>query len=263
LGGSSIFSDPLLTNPWFYAAAVPAVVTVGLAKGGFAGLGSLAVPILTLVLSPVQAAAIVLPILISQDLVSVWVFRSLWDLKLVAILMAGGVIGVVLGFLLAKSVSEAGVETALGAISFAFGLQRLWLERKGNAVKPWLAPAWVGVMFGIVSGFTSQIAHAGAPPTQMYLMPRQLSRDTFLGTTTLFFALLNWIKVPAYLALGQLTPNNLVLAATMLPLAIVSTIVGAKLARKVAGPMFYRLVYVLMVLLGAKLMFDGAHALLG
>lgn len=235
---------------------------MGLAKGGFAGLGTLAVPILALVMSPVQAAAIVLPILISQDVVSVWVFRWLWDLKLVGILISGGVIGVVLGFLLAKSVSEAGVEAALGAISLAFGLQRLWVERTGVGVKPWHAPAWVGVMFGIVAGFTSQIAHAGAPPAQMYLMPRQLSRDAFLGTSTLFFALLNWIKVPAYIALGQFTPGNLALAGVMLPLAVVSTLIGAKLARKVAGPLFYRMVYVLMVLLGAKLMWDGAHALM-
>src|SRR5262249_10143889 len=159
------------SNPWFYAAAIPAVVAVGLAKGGFAGLGTLAVPILTLVMSPVQAAAIVLPILISQDVVSVWVFRRLLDLKLVGILISGGAVGVLLGFLLAKSVSEAGVEAALGAISIAFGLQRLWLERRGAGAAPWHARAWIGVLFGVVSGFTSQIAHAGAPPVQMYLMP--------------------------------------------------------------------------------------------
>jgi uncharacterized protein len=235
---------------------------LGLAKGGFSGLGVLAVPLLSLAISPVQAAAITLPILIAQDVVSVWVFRGLWDKKLVAILLAGGVVGVLLGFLLAASVSQAAVELALGVISAVFGAQRLWIERRGAVIAPWQAPPWVGVMFGVFAGFTSQIAHAGGPPVQMYLTPRQLERDIFLGTTTLFFAILNWIKVPAYIALGQFTPNNLAIAAVLLPLAIVATIIGARLARSIAGPTFYKVVYVLMVLLGAKLVWDGAAGLL-
>lgn len=260
--GPPIFSDPLLANPLFYAVAIPAVFTLGLAKGGFAGLGLLAVPLLSLVISPLQAAAITLPILIAQDVVSVWVFRGMWDKRLVAILLAGGVVGVLLGFLLAASVSQAAVELALGAISAVFGAQRLWLERRGAVIAPWRAPPWVGVMFGVFAGFTSQIAHAGGPPVQMYLMPRQLERDVFLGTSTLFFAILNWIKVPAYVALGQFTPNNLAIAAAFLPLAIISTIAGARLARSIAGPTFYRVVYWLMVVLGAKLIWDGVQGLL-
>lgn len=238
------------------------MVVLGLAKGGFSGLGVLAVPLLSLVISPVQAAAITLPILIAQDVVSVWVFRGLWDKRLVAILLAGGVVGVLLGFLLAASVSQAAVELALGGISMVFGAQRLWLERRGAVITPWLAPTWVGVLLGVFAGFTSQIAHAGGPPVQMYLTPRQLERDIFLGTTTLFFTILNWIKVPAYIALGQFTPNNLGIAAALLPLAIVATIAGARLARSIAGPTFYQIVYVLMVLLGAKLVWDGVQGLL-
>jgi uncharacterized protein len=262
VGESSIFNEPLLSDPLFYAAAIPAIVLLGLAKGGFAGLGILAVPLLSLVLPPVQAAAITLPILIAQDVVSIWMFRGNWDLKLVGILLIGAVAGVVAGFALAAWVSTAAVEAALGIITALFGMQRLWIEREGAVITPSLAPPWAGVLFGVAAGFTSQIAHAGGPPAQMYLMPRQLGRDLFIGTSTLFFTILNWIKVPAYLALGQFTRQNLVVAGAMLPLAIGSTVLGAYLVRRVSGRLFYQLMYVLMILVGMKLTWDGVSGLL-
>ena len=237
---------------------------LGLAKGGFAGIGILAVPILSLVISPVQAAAITLPILIAQDIVSVWVFRNNWRLDLVAVLVAGGVIGVVLGYLFAASVSQAGVELILGVITAAFGAHRLWAERAGAPAPkhaPVLIDRAIGVVFGVFAGFTSQIAHAGGPPAQMYLMPKNLGRDVFLSTSTLFFAILNWVKVPAYAALGQFTPNNLMIAGAFLPLAVIATLIGARIVRRLGSATFFRVAYVLMLLLGAKLAWDGASAL--
>ncbi|MES1203434.1 MAG: sulfite exporter TauE/SafE family protein [Pseudomonadota bacterium] len=252
----------MLTNPYFYAAAIPAVIAVGLAKGGLSGLGVLGVPILALAISPVQAAAIILPILIVQDVVSLWVFRGLWSLRLVGILMLGGIAGVALGFALAASVSTPAVELSLGAICFAFGAHRIWLERPGaGGVVGQPLPQWTGVMFGLVSGFTSQIAHAGGPPVQIYLMQRRVERDVFLGTSTLFFAILNWVKVPAYVALGQFTPTNLGAALVLFPLAVASTLAGARISRSLTGRTFFRVTYVLMVLLGLKLAWDGAHGL--
>jgi uncharacterized membrane protein YfcA len=65
----------MITEPAFYAAAVPAVTLLGLAKGGFSGIGLLALPLMALVVSPVQSAAILLPLLIVQDVVSVFAYR--------------------------------------------------------------------------------------------------------------------------------------------------------------------------------------------
>lgn len=242
------------------------MLLLGLAKGGFAGIGILAVPLLSLVISPVQAAAITLPILIAQDVVSVWVFRNQWKLDLVAVLTAGSIVGVALGYLFAASVSTAGVELILGVITAGFGAQRLWIERGGAAAAtpsnaPVLVDRAIGLVLGAVAGFTSQIAHAGGPPAQMYLLPKNLGRDVFLSTSTLFFAILNWIKAPAYVALGQLTPNNLVIAGALLPLAVIATLIGARVVRSLASARFYRIMYWLMILLGAKLAWDGASVL--
>jgi hypothetical protein len=57
----------IITDPLFYLLAIPAVVALGLSKGGFAGMGQMATPLLALVMPPLEAAAIMLPIMIAQD----------------------------------------------------------------------------------------------------------------------------------------------------------------------------------------------------
>ncbi|HZF14313.1 MAG TPA: sulfite exporter TauE/SafE family protein [Steroidobacteraceae bacterium] len=248
------------TDPLFYAVAVPAVIILGLAKGGLAGLGMLAVPLMSLVVSPVEAATIVLPILLVQDVVSVWAFRKAWDGRSLAIMLPGAAVGIGLGYLLAARVSTAAVEFAVGLTSIVFGLQQLWKTWRG-ALEPRHASDWIGVACGVGAGFTSQIAHAGGPPFQLYMLPKHLPRDVFVGTSAIFFAVVNWLKVPAYVALGQFTSQNLHTAAVLLPLAVASTIGGVWVIRRISGPRFYFAMYLLLVLVGARLTWSGLGAL--
>jgi len=249
-----------MSDYFFYACAIVAVILSGLAKGGFSGAGALAVPIMALGIDPVRAAAIMLPILILQDAVSICSFRHSWDGHILKVMLPGMALGVGLGYLLAAHVSETAVLGALGFISVLFGMQRLWVERGGKVVLPSTSPNWMGTLLGVVSGFTSQIAHAGAPPFQMWVLPKRLPRDVLVGTTAIAFAMMNWIKVPAYAALGQFTRANLMATAMLAPVAIGATYAGVLLVRKVDPARFYRLIYVLMVLLGIKLMVDAAMA---
>ncbi|AWM88327.1 sulfite exporter TauE/SafE family protein [Microvirga sp. 17 mud 1-3] len=252
----------MITEPLFYAAAVPAVVLMGLAKGGFSGLGLLSLPLMALVVSPVQSAAIMLPILIVQDVVTVWAYRHTWDRRNLMILVPSAILGILSGYLLAARVSDAAVTLAVGTISLAFAVRRLILERRKTPPAPAKADVPRGLFWGCVTGFTSMIAHAGGPPFQIYVMPQRLPRDVFVGTGAVFFALSNWIKVPPYMALGQFTGENLVTAAVLFPVAIASTWMGVLLVRRVSGDRFYTLVYGLLILVGAKLIIDGAQALL-
>lgn len=251
----------MIINPLFYLAAVPAVTLLGLAKGGFSGLGLLSLPLMALVVSPVQAAAIMLPILIVQDVVSVWAYRYTWDRRNVALLVAGAVPGILTGYFLAAEVSDAAVKLAVGIISIAFAIRRMVLERRATPPKPTSADTPHGLFWGWVTGFTSMIAHAGGPPYQIYVMPQKLPRDVFVGTGAILFALINWIKVPPYLALGQLSRENLLTAAALFPVAIASTWAGVLLVRRVSGQGFYTAVYILLIFVGAKLVYDGASGL--
>ena len=250
----------MLTDPLFYLFAVPAVILLGLAKGGFAGVGAIAVPLMALAAEPVQAASVLLPILLVQDVVSVWAFRRTWDRAILARMLPGAALGILLGYLLASRVPGGAVELAVGVISILFGAHRLWAERHGAAAAT--PGSWpFALLCGAASGFTSQIAHAGGPPFQMYALPRGLGRDAFIGTSAVFFAVVNWLKVPAYLGLGQFTRENLLTSAALLPVAIASTVAGVWLIRRVSGQAFYRLIYLLLIGVGAKLAWDGAAAL--
>lgn len=249
--------DPIFL---YYGCAAMAVILFGLAKGGFVSLGALAMPVMALGVDPVQGAAIMLPVLILQDAVSVWAFRHSWDGHILKVMLPGMAVGVLLGYVLAARMPETTVLGVLGLISMIFGLHRLWVERGGAVVLPSNSPDWVGALCGVASGFTSQIAHAGAPPFQIWTVPKRLPRDVLVGTTAVAFAVVNWIKVPTFFALGQFTQQNLLASAVLMPLGIVSTYAGVWLVRRVDPARFYTIIYWLMVLLGVKLMADALLA---
>lgn len=251
----------MITDPAFLVAAVIAVTLVGLAKGGFAGLGPLGTPVMALAISPVAAAAILLPILIVQDVVSIWAFRHAWDRWIVAWMMPGALLGVVLGWAFAEILPVSAVLAALGAITLVFGLWRLWSGRGGRVAAASNSPGWVGSLFGVAMGFTSQVAHAGSPPFQIWVTPRRLDHLTFVGTSSISFAILNWMKVPAYFALGEFTRENLSTSLMLMPVAILSTLAGVWIVRRIDAARFYGVIYLLMVLLGAKFLWDGIAAL--
>jgi uncharacterized membrane protein YfcA len=248
----------LIQDPLFYLLAVPAVVLLGFSKGGLAGAGALALPLMVLVIEPVQAAAIMLPILIVQDIVGVWAFRRHLDWYVLRWMLSGATLGILIGYLFAASVSSAAVMALVGVISIVFGAYRLWLARRGMPKASASSPGWIGSLFGVVSGFTSQIAHAGAPPFQLWVIPRRLERDVFVGTSAVYFAAINLIKVPAFAALGQFSDINLLTAAALLPVAIVSTFAGVWLVRRIDGERFYKIIYCLMILVGVILLLEAA-----
>ncbi len=247
----------LPTDPLFYIVATLAIILIGIAKGGFSGLGAGSMPLLTLVIDPIRAAAILLPILIVQDVVSVWAFRKSWDRGLIITMLPGAIIGIFLGWWFAAIVSVDGVKGAVGVIALLFGANQLLARSGARITLVGRLPNWVGIFFGGVAGFTSQIAHAGAPPFQIWALTKSLPRDVFVGTSSLFFFVVNWAKVPAYFALGQFTVQNLSLAALFLPLAIASTVAGVWSVRRVSADRFYLVIYTLMIIVGAYLIFDA------
>ena len=247
-------------NTQFYLAAVAAVILFGLSKGGFSGLSTLGMPLMSLVASPVRAAAIVLPILIVQDWLSVWAFRRDFSPRNLIILIPSAMVGVGLGWLLAARVSDDAVRLVLGMISIGFVLYMVVRDRLGRApVERPGVPS--GVVWGSVAGFTSFISHAGAPPFQVYVMPQYLKPRVFAGTATMFFAAVNLLKVPPYFLLGQFSRDNLLVSAWLIPVAVVSTFAGVWLVRRVSADRFYAIILALTFLVGVKLTYDAVLAL--
>lgn len=244
----------LPADPAFYIIAIIAITLVGLAKGGFSGMGAASMPLLVLVMDPIKAAAMLLPILMMQDVVGVWSFRKTFDRNILAWMVPGAAIGIFLGWYLASAVDVDWVKGAVGAIALLFGVERLAVYygrplRMGGPM-----PEWVGSIWGAIAGFTSHIAHAGGPPFQAWTIGRGMSPTVYAGTAAIFFTIINWMKVPAYWQLGQFDRETMTLALLFAPVAIASTVVGVILVRRVSPVRFQLIVSLLMIVVGAELL---------
>ncbi|MBI2751563.1 MAG: sulfite exporter TauE/SafE family protein [Burkholderiales bacterium] len=246
---------PLITDPFFYAVAVPAVLLLGVSKSGFgAGFGSLAVPMMALAVPVPQAAAILMPVLLVMDVLGMAAFRKDFDKVLLKFLLPFGVLGTVIGALLFKLLQAHTVAGIVGAFTLLFLAQRLVFPPRPDSAPP---PRWLGALLTTTSGFTSFIAHAGGPPITAYVIPLRLSPVRFTATMAFFFFVVNLAKWIPYGVLGLLDWRNMVTSLVLLPLAPVGVWAGVRMARRVSQKLFYRFLYLGMALTGVKLLWDG------
>lgn len=193
----------VITEQMFYVIAIPAVIFLGLSKGGFLGLGTAATPLLALYLPPLEAAALLLPILLSQDVISVYVYRHEWDGWNLKVMLPGAALGMGAGWLFAAYVSDDAIRILIGVMALTF-VANAWL-RTGHASQ--VRTVLSGVIWGAISGFTSFASQGGGPPYQVHTLPQRLPKMVFVGTTTIFFAAVNAMKIFPYLMLGSFRPK--------------------------------------------------------
>jgi len=224
----------------------------------------LAVPLMSLVISPIQAAGIMLPILIAMDFLSIWVYRKTWDGRNLTVLLPAAIVGITIGGLTARWVNDDIIRLLVGAIAVTFSLYR-WaaMSRSSRAasqsepLEPRPPSKLLGVLWGACSGFTSFLAHAGSPPYQVYVIPQRLSKQVYAGTSLVFFATVNAIKLIPYGMLGQLSPTNLSVSAMLLPLVPMGVFIGVRINRRLPEKTFYTIVMTAVFLVGIKLIWDG------
>lgn len=250
-----------LPDPMFFAAAIPAVALVGMSKGGLGGAFALiGVPLMALVVSPVDAAAIFLPILIVMDMVALYAWRHHNDRKLLLMFLPGGMIGVALGWATSALVPPDALRFVIAMSMIIFAgryFYQTYGPRAGDQIEP-LPHRWTPAMiWGTLCGYGSFVAHAGGPPFQIYALPMKLDPKAYTGASVRFFALVNAIKVIPYVALGALDTKNLSISLTLLPVALVSTVAGAMIVRRLKPDVFYPLAYGLGLLASLKLLYDA------
>lgn len=246
----------------FYALAVPAVLIAGLSKGGFgSGLALVAVPMMSLVIPVPMAAAIMLPVLISIDFITVWVYRHDWSRPDLKKMLPGAVVGTVIGWAGFQFMTEDGTRLMVGVIAIVFTLDHwLPLRPKPDGARP---PGWRGAFWGAVGGFTSFFAHAGSPPVQVYMLPRGLSKRAYVGSFAVFFWAVNLMKLPAYWELGQFTSEVLLTALVLVPLAPLGIRLGLWAQNRLSDGVFFGVCYAFLFMTGIKLTWDGVSGMLG
>ena len=227
-------------GPLFWSLALIASVFVGLSKGGLPVVAMLSVPLLALVLPPVTAAGLLLPVYVVSDMFGLYAYRRAFDKRVLAILAPAAVIGIGIGWLAASHVSDAMVTGIVGAIGAVFALNLLLRRGPGRPARH--AKVAPGMFWGALTGFTSFVSHAGAPPYQVYVLPLKLEKMVFAGTTTVLFAFVNAVKLIPYAALGQFSAENLKVAAMLVPPSVLAVFAGVRLVRVLPEALFFRLV---------------------
>lgn len=240
----------------FYAVAIAAVVLTGISKSGLGGgMGQLSVPLMALFITPVAAAAIMLPVLVMMDLLSIWSYRKDWNKRNIFVMVPGAVVGVGIGGLTYRYVDENTVRLLLGVLTLVF-VASYFLQRTPVAAKSHRSRV-LGVACGALSGFTSFVAHAGGAPMKFYILPQRLDKREFVGTHVVFFFIVNQLKIWPYFWLGQFTPENLSTSLLLAPAVPVGVWLGLRLNKVLPIELFYKVCYALLLVAGLKLVWDG------
>ncbi len=245
----------------FFLVAVPAVVLVGLSKGGLGGaLALMGVPLMALAVPPVQAAAIFLPILVVMDLVALWAWRHYNHRQTLMLMLPGALAGITLGWATSTLISPDAMRLVVACVTIIFVLRYFYEAARARggheiAAKPQRPAA--ATLWSSLSGYASFVAHAGGPPFQIYVLPLKLDPKVYTGMSVRFFAIMNAVKLIPYFALGALDANNLTTSASLLPVAMLATFAGARVVRYMKPAIFYPLMYAMAFIAALKLLWDG------
>lgn len=239
----------------FWLLAIVATLMVGASKGGLPLVGMLSVPLMALYISPVTAAGLLLPIYILSDMYGLWLYRKNYDRRNIFILVPAAALGIAIGWATASITDENWVKLLVGVIGLAYCVDAVLKARAKLPPKPADLPR--GLFWGAITGFTSFVSHAGAPPYQMYVLPQRLDKMVYAGTSTIVFALVNLMKLPPYWLLGQVNTGSLKICAMLAPVALFGAWLGYRLTLILPEKIFFRAVELALFLVSLKLIYDA------
>ena len=228
---------------------------ISLSKGGLGGMaGTLSTPLMALVMPVNQVLGLLLPIMLLADVFSVALHWRRWNGRLVWLLIPGAVVGVTIGTYFIANVSTHVLKIGLAIIALLFVVYKL-LEKRILGSLRYEERNWHGWLAGTTAGFTSAMAHSGVPPISIYLMLQDVSPGVFIATSVLFYAILNWIKVPYYYFTGMFDFQQLWQIAWVFPIVPLGVWIGRWLVTKVSKVIFDNIILVLLVITALLLIF--------
>ena len=243
----------------FWSLAGLATFVVGASKGGIPGVGILAVPILSQVISPGIAAGLLLPLYIISDIYGLWLYRkaySVWNIK---IMVGAALIGIAIGWATAQYNNDNVVKLIVGLIGIWYSIDMFIRSRSKAEIPARVADVPRGMFWGTIAGFTSFVAHAGGIPFQMYVLPQKLDKMTYAGTSTIAFAIINLLKLPPYWMIGQINVGSLEKCVYLVPVALFGAWAGYHLTKVLPQNVFFKAVEIALFFVSLKLIYDALN----
>lgn len=242
----------------FFLCAIISVVVVGISKSGFgAGLGVLSLPLMASQSSINESLAILLPLLIAIDLVGMRRFIQNADWRILKLVLPPAFLGLLLGMILFTVITPQALTLFVGIFILLFLIQMLVTSHFDlKEAKPY---PWLGRLMGVLSGFTSFVAHNGGPPVTIYMLREKLSPMAYTSTLGIFFTFLNFGKLAPYAYLDLLSFQQLATSIILLPCVPIGVYLGFYLAEKISIKWYYRLVQFFLLVASIKLIADGLN----
>ena len=242
----------------FFAFAIPAVLFAGISKGGFgSGAAFAATAFLAVILEPVVALGLMLPLLLLMDFGGLRPYWRKWDWGAARNLVIGSVPGIVLGALFFRATNPDALRFLIGVVAIAFVAYQGAKARGWTSASSAAASGRGGFLAGVLVGFISFVSHSSGPVVAIYLLRRGLSKTTFQATTVIVFWAVNGMKILPYAALGVFTGDILRAALYLSPFALIGVWAGVWFHRVVSKKLFFLITYVLLLTTGSKLIWDA------
>lgn len=192
---------------------------IGMSKGGLgAVIVGLVTPLLSQLMPVPKAVATALPLLIFADAFALWVYWKDWDMRHIRLLLPLALVGIIAGMFVLISAPEQVLRPLLAVFTLSAVVYRL-LSRRLIALR-YHHRNWHGYLAGLTSGFGSAVANVGAPPFTAYMLLQEMSPRVFIGTTTLFFAIINLSKLPWSVQLGLVDFPRVMWALPLVPVGV-------------------------------------------
>ncbi|HTV00872.1 MAG TPA: sulfite exporter TauE/SafE family protein [Luteitalea sp.] len=229
------------------ATLAVAALLIGFSKGGLGG--PLPTMMATLLLSQrasvATAVALATPMLMVGDAFALYTYWGTWDREHSRALVPAGMVGCIIGLFLLRGLPDRSLRVGLGVaglIVVGYKIHSHWRGREHYVRQPWHAP-----LAGLLSGISSGMLNAGGPPITSYLLLQPITPIVFMGTNTIFFAIVNLLKVPGSLAAGVVTGKALAWSLAFCPLVAIGVFLGRYFIARVDAKMFDRIMTAILI----------------
>lgn len=238
-----------------YIVLMLAAVLIGINKTGMPGIGTLPVVMLTMVFPTVLSTGIQLLLLATADIMAVCYYKISGNLKLVFKLLPCACVGLAIGsYSLNHIENEDMLRRVIGGIIIFIALVGIIKDIYFPKSRP-PANIFLAALIGMTAGFTTQVANAAGPIMALYLLAMRLPKEEYMGTSVLFFVMLNWIKMPIFILEDRITLNALYIMLPMIPMLVVGAWLGVVFVKKAPQRVFNLIVQSLVLISAIKLCF--------
>jgi uncharacterized membrane protein YfcA len=241
---------------WQYALIALSAFLVGLGKGGLPGVGNLTVVLAALVLPAKASVGILLPILISADIIAVLVYRRHTEWRYIRKLGPWVIIGIMIAYFVFSRVDDAQVRFLIGFILLSMtGLHfyRKWARRKLSTSDTLPQHPTIIASAGMITGFATMVANAAGPVAALYFMASGLPKYAYIGTAAWFFLLVNLFKVPFMINLEIINFASMRFSASFMLFSVLGAVIAPVIVRHINQKAFEFLIWFFVIVGGLKL----------